>query len=315
VQLLDTVSHAGDRYGIKFIVSEIDLSHTVSSTRSIFGGTDRHGKNIHREKDVEVLNLSFTQTSSRSLKNFCKASNLRILLLDHCERLRRNKTSMDSEALSLLSENRIETLTTLSLVGTSNMMSPYWIKHVEAGCPHLETIYFTRKPGQKALGWDDIIRMQSMRDPVLLPCGHIADYETMQELHYCSLDRLPFSRSLTVRISPNITKLYKGKSAGGWKAEIVDHNRDPLDDKVLYHVACGEFYNYSTIKMKYHFKSTGSINEDLIGQLLSQNCLNCLEQFESANLRMCFTQSAKLDSLQNQEFENLGTVSMYSQDA
>ncbi len=117
-----------------------------------------------------------------------------------------------------------------------------------------------------------------------------------------------------MRILPNITKLFKGKDGNTWKAEIVDHNRDPLEEKVFYHVSCGEFYNYVTIKMRYQFQTAGGINEQLLDQLQNQACLNCGEPFEKRMLRICFTQSAKLDSAEKQEFANLESLSMYSQD-
>ena len=60
--------------------------------RSVFGGTAPDGEFLQREREIEVLNLSFSQTSSRSIRNFCKAINLRVLILDHCEKLRRSRT-------------------------------------------------------------------------------------------------------------------------------------------------------------------------------------------------------------------------------
>jgi hypothetical protein len=48
------------------------------------------------------------------------------------------------------------------------MLSSSWISHVAKGCPNLEIIYFTRRPGEKALGWDDVIKMQTMRDPCVI---------------------------------------------------------------------------------------------------------------------------------------------------
>lgn len=48
-------------------------------------------KLIFMSRQVEILDLSFSKTSPRSLRNFCKAINLRVLFLDHCEKLIRNK--------------------------------------------------------------------------------------------------------------------------------------------------------------------------------------------------------------------------------
>lgn len=131
--VLDTVFQTGQKFGYRFAFTEVDLSHTASSTRyfslfshlipsSIFGGSDSQGNKVRREKEVnkkniftlkkkkiEVLNLSWTQTSSRSLANFHKATKLSVLILDHCERLRRNKTTGKKNNFSLnKKKNRVE---------------------------------------------------------------------------------------------------------------------------------------------------------------------------------------------------------------
>jgi hypothetical protein len=53
--------------------------------------------------------------------------------------------------------------------------------------------------------------MQTMMDPHLLPCGHIADKPTLDQLvrKECFLDRVPFRRADLIHFMPHITKLEK----------------------------------------------------------------------------------------------------------
>lgn len=55
--------------------------------------------------------------------------------------------------------------------------------------------------------------MQTMRNPQLLPCGHIGDKESTVSLSYCSLDRESFRLEELVPLNPSNTKLSKGTSA------------------------------------------------------------------------------------------------------
>jgi len=310
VRVLDMLMQVGHSYGIRFVFTEVDLSHTDCSMRAIFNGVDGLGNPIGREKEVEILDLSYTRTSSRSLKNFCKASNLKVLLLDHCLNLKRDKHKVETHVFSLLVEYKIPMLEVLSVVGTSQLLSSDWINQVDKGCPMLKTLYFTRKPGEKALGWDDIILMQSMRDPHLLPCGHIADKFSLVSLvtKECSLDRTPFNVQHLVPVVPHITRLRR--SEGGWTAEIVDYNRQPLDDKVLYHVSCGEFYNLRTLQAKYHIPIELIVDSRLVEALEGKACLGCYRSFGVEDLRLCFPHSARLDELQ--QFDSLSNISLYT---
>jgi len=173
----------------------------------------------------------------------------------------------------------------------------------------LKTLYFTRKPGEKALGWDDIVRMQSMRDPQLLLCGHIGDLSVLKKVDksLCPICRDHFDLTKLERIIPRITKLTKKN--GKWLAEIVDHNRQPLDSKTLYHVECGEFYNFNTLVNKYHI-TTSSINQHTKAELHGKSCFACYNHFQPGKIRICFPESAKLDD--QQQFDTLSTVHLYS---
>lgn len=314
IAVLNRIMKTGQQYGIRFVFSVIDLSHTVASMRALFQGEDGRGLPIHREQEVEYLDLSYSSTSPRSLRNFCKAVNLKVLWIDHCSQLIRNKQSKTSNVFSLLVQHNIPSLEVLSVVGTSELLSSEWIKQVEKGCPKLHTLYFTRKQGEKAIGWDDIILMQSMRAPALLPCGHIADFEALKEMrnHLCSLDRHPFNMSSIVLLSPHITKLKRSDDKKSWSAEIVDHNREPLTEKVLYHVECGEFYNPSTIQNKYSL--TLEKVEELQEKLMNQICYSCFKKFLPDKLRICFPQSAKLHPDEKKEFSGLNEIGNYTLD-
>jgi hypothetical protein len=168
--------------GQRFVFSEVNLSGTLSSMRAIFNGTNGRGQLIRRETEVEVLNLSKTQTTARSLLSLHRLSNLRTLYLDHCLSLKKS----GKDVFSLLSKKSpIPNLEELSVVGTSEVLSLNWFVEVETNCPKLNTIYFTRKKGTKALGWQDLVMMQTMRNPQLLPCGHIAEKASIIEQRMC----------------------------------------------------------------------------------------------------------------------------------
>ncbi len=83
----------------------------------------------------------------------------------------------------------------LSLVSTSAHLSSDWLSKVEAKCPKLSLVYFTRRPGDKALGWSDVVMMQSMREPALMPCGHVGDATSLRQIrtHLCPMCRTPYS--------------------------------------------------------------------------------------------------------------------------
>jgi len=179
---------------------------------------------------------------------------------------------------------------------------------VEAKCPKLKTVFFTRAPGTKALGWSDAILMQTMRSPVLLPCGHIADKDVVKTLKECSFDRQPFLPVALIDLNPHVTRL--DKDHGQWTAQVVDHSRNKLDSKVLYHVLCGEFYNLNTIQNVFKYKGD-SISVDTINFLLKQLCSGCWRPFYTkSELRTCFLYGA--EEFQAQDFNNLAELGEYS---
>lgn len=86
--------------------------------------------------------------------------------------------------------------------------------------------------------------MQTMRRPVLMPCGHIGDRETTLRLGYCrhapmlvagiltnrsSLDRTMFLPDELVSLHPNISYLTRRPKVDGeeakWVVQIVDYLR------------------------------------------------------------------------------------------
>lgn len=172
------------------------------------------------KKKVHSLNLSFTVTSSRSIASLFLMKNLTELHLDHCSSLKKSKHffqliaphhSTGEKLFSILMQkDTVPSLEVLSVVGTSDVFASNWFDQVrtycvlfflkkkclqaEAKCPKLRLVYFTRQPGTKAIGWNDAILMQTMRDPLLLPCGHIADRHIVISNNQCSFDRqIPIS--------------------------------------------------------------------------------------------------------------------------
>jgi len=116
-----------------------------------------------------------------------------------------------------------------------------------------------------------------------------------------------------VRFIPHITRLKK-KVDVGWAAEIVDHSREVLDDKVVYHTPCGEFYNIATLENNYSVSggSTQGISNNTPTQLQSKICLCCSQPFNK-DLRICYAVSAKVDS-DVKQFESLSQMNFYLDD-
>jgi len=196
----------------------------------------------------------------------------------------------------------------LSLVGTSSTLSHKWLSDIEEACPKLCKIYFTRKKGTKALGWQDIVLMQSLRIPVLLPCGHIGDRASLRQLGYCSFDRQPFRSTDIIEINPMISLLVKDPTSQKWAASIVDIYRKPLEAKVLYH-GCGSFLNVSSVKQLFPLDDD-TLNEMVLLKLRNTRCPECSQSL--LNARICFPHSAEtgLDGPQFDDLKGIGSYSM-----
>ena len=305
VQVLDSAtSVAWSKLRVRLTFSDIDLSGTEGSMRAVFQGIGPTGQTFARETEVMRLNLSSTRTSPRSLLSLHKLCNLRELLLDHCPSIQKSGKNVFS---LLLKKDSIPSLTSLSVVGTSQVMSVSWIAEVEQRCPNLTRLYFTRQPGVKALGWSDNVMMQTMRDPLLLPCGHIGDRASLLSLGYCAYDRQAFRISELASLNPNITMLEKDPE-GKWNATIVDAARKPLDPKVIYHRQCGSFYNLDTLVEIYDLHDIKEVSNDTIDAIRAQSCHYCKKAFGN-NTRICFPHSA--EPSEKQAFDNLQDVSNY----
>jgi len=192
-------------------------------------------------------------------------------------------------------------------VGTSSTLSHKWLSDIEAACPKLCKIYFTRKKGTKALGWQDVVLMQALRIPVLLPCGHIGDKSSIRQLGYCSFDRQPFRGSDMVEVNPLITLLVKDSTTQKWHASIVDVYRNPLDAKVLYH-GCGSFLNVSSVKQLYNLEDD-TLNEMVLVKLRNTRCPECLQSL--LNARICYPHSAEMGA-DEQQFDDLKGIGSYA---
>jgi len=286
------------------MIVKVDLSNTEASMRTVFNGTCA-GRPVHREIEIENLNLTHTKTSPQALGSLYRLRNLVELNLDHCDAI----ISQGRQAFNALNkDDPIPNLELLSVVGTSSLLSHKWLAEIQEVCPKLSRIYFTRKKGTKALGWQDVILMQTMRIPVLLPCGHIGDRASLKQLGYCSFDRQPFKNSELIEINPAISYLVKDvNNHDKWKASIVDCHRNPLEAKVLYH-PCGTFFNLSTIKDIYKLNDD-NISSSLIQKLKSFNCTEC--NLSLSTLKICYPHSAE-QSAEDQSFDDLGRIGAYS---
>jgi hypothetical protein len=67
--------------------------------------------------------------------------------------------------------------------------------------------------------------MQTMRDPMLLPCGHIADRTSILAVGYCGFDRVPFRVDELIPVNPAITVLLKGSFASNEFFHFLDQLR------------------------------------------------------------------------------------------
>jgi len=111
--LLDGIMKVGyEKMGKRFVFEEVDLSHTMSSMRSIWKGTSGAGKKICRELEVGKLDLSFTVTSSRSVASLYLMKSLVSLHLDHCSSLKKTKKVFSL----LLQKGVVPSLEVLSVV-------------------------------------------------------------------------------------------------------------------------------------------------------------------------------------------------------
>lgn len=157
----------------------------------------------------------------------------------------------------LLTKQPVPNLRLLSVIGISKVFSGEWLDDVAARCPKLQTVYFTRRPGTKALGWNDVVMMQTMREPVLCPCGHIGEKSVLAQMatKKCPLCRQLFRMASCLALHPRATRLQKegfsppADRSNAWTADIVDAQLMPLTDRTLYHIKCGVFYNPASVKV------------------------------------------------------------------
>ena len=241
---------------------------------------------------MDTLKLIGSNTSAKSLQNLNGAIRLQYLYLDGCP-LATNSGKTRANVFDQLTEHGpVPELLCLSLVGTSAHLSSDWLSKVEAKCPKLALVYFTRRPGDKALGWSDVVMMQSMREPSLLPCGHVGDAASLRHMRQqiCPICRTPFTLERLVALRATVSQLTR--VGDSWKATIVDTLRYPLDDKVLYH-ECGEFYNLSSFRTLYGGDAKAEINPDFVQSIKNELCLRCGKCFD--RLYICYPRSAVED--------------------
>lgn len=292
--ILNQASAVGHAYGIRFVFNHVSFVHTQASMRSVYNGEDWRGQAVCREREVEVLNLICSNTSAKSLQNLNSCIRLKYLYLDGCPLSSSSGKTKANVFDELTQHGAVPELRCLSIVGTSALLSSDWLSKVESKCPKLTLVFFTRRPGDKALGWSDVVMMQAMREPSLLPCGHVGDATSLQQIknHLCPICRTPFTLKKLIALRASVTQLTR--VADSWKATIVDTLRHPLDDKVLYH-ECGELYNLSSVNLLYG-TSAQEINDDLIEKLKALPCLRCGSLFH--DLQVCFPRSAVEDDVQ-----------------
>jgi len=153
--------------------------------------------------------------------------------------------------------------------------------------------------------------MQTMRDPQLLPCGHISDLEPILKTRKCCLDQMQVQKNSLETINPSISHLYKNLNNEKWEVDIVDALRRQLEDRTVYHVKCGTFYNMNTIKELFNLDPESMNNEILLNNLSQIYCYYCNVSF-SFNARICYPNSVQQSFNDDNNFIDLGTMSSYS---
>eukprot|EP01129_Flabellula_baltica_P003629 TRINITY_DN13384_c0_g1_i1.p1 TRINITY_DN13384_c0_g1~~TRINITY_DN13384_c0_g1_i1.p1 ORF type:complete len:569 (+),score=76.95 TRINITY_DN13384_c0_g1_i1:568-2274(+) len=276
-KLLDTITEFGEINEIEFVFTEIDLSLTDSSMRSIFGG-ESFGRAINRETLLETLNLSHTHTSARSLLSLHNMVNLREIYLDYCpdiEKFGKNIFKL------LASRDPIPNLELLSVIKTSCKLSQKWFSIIEKSCPKIRTVFFTRKPGTKAVGWRDSPDSRSMKEPHLAPCGHFVDISTFNG--YCQLDNIKCNLYELIAVDPMVSLLEKDQN-DEWNSQIVDATRKPLESVAVVHLECGSFYNYRSLTdlFSIHLEQENTS----LGVLRNFFCTECDKPL--TNCRICY---------------------------
>lgn len=126
VKVFDTAMvGAWEIFKIRLIFSEINLSRTEGSMRTIFNGAHPLGIRIQRQTEIEILNLSFTKSSGRSLTSLYKLTNIRELILDYCPYIKNKDNQLFHE---LLKRPSILNLETLSIVGNPYLIYKNWVE-------------------------------------------------------------------------------------------------------------------------------------------------------------------------------------------
>lgn len=320
VNILNQASNIAHAYGIRLVYYAVGVVNTAASMRCVFNGENWKGQsNVFREREVEALILTHSNSSAKSLQNLNKAVRLRFLFLDGCPLKggpAGGKDKMPRGSIESFNENVFELLTNsgpvpslecLSIVGTSSQLSSTWLDIVGKMCPKLKVVYFTRKIGEKALGWSDVVMMQAMREPRLLPCGHVGDAPSLAQMRTrcCPMCRTPFHNGQLVSLEASVTQVTRVDD-GSWKATIVDTLRTPLDEKVVYH-ACGEFYNLSSLHRIYEAtQKFTEIDQTLFDTLSTEHCVRCSRLMHT--LHVCYPRSATADEA---NFESLQQASSY----
>jgi len=188
-------------------------------------------------------------------------------------------------------------------------LSHKWFNQIESSCPSLKEVYFTRKKGTKVVGWTDVVLMQTIREPQLLPCGHISDLEPLLKTKKCCFDHIEVKRDELLPLEPSISHLYLNTKNNKWEVDIVDASRQPLEDRTIYHTNCGTFYNMDTVKGLYNSDPDVMNNTDLLQSLAGNLCRECRTSF-NGSVRICYPNSVQTNP-EDLNWTNLSQISSY----
>jgi len=146
-----------------------------------------------------------------------------------------------------------------------------------------------------------------MLEPVLLPCGHVAELKVIDSTRKCYTDGLEVNPLECININPSICHLFKEDKK--WHVEIVDVLRKHLSKRAVYHLFCGTFYNESSIYEIYCDDQVKNFSDtELISALEGQSCKHCLEKFQG-DIKLCSLEDVTEN---DKRFESLNEFIGYS---
>lgn len=138
------------------------------------------------------------------------------------------------------------------------------------------------------------------------------DKEAASKHSKCAFCRANFSAASLVSLNPLITRLERSAVDSAWTATVVDASRKPLEERVVYHIRCGCFYNLDSFRKLggADLPENASLTASQLPKAVGRVCHGCWALFANSSLRLVFTTGTE-GELDTQEFEDLATIRGY----